>query len=193
METTDMQAIREALKLCKEILYAQADRGHYPLEALQVNGGNGLGFIADALAILDKIDKSGEGEVVDIEDAARKWYLDRYHVDVDECGYGHSAKRAVGDLVEFATLYRHHQQPTPPDPDAHLSDEDYLKAKQDRFAKGGLANVNPDKYMEEVKAILTKVDEVIECYFDTYGHMGGDAHDLQEEFRDIVLKHGLTL
>lgn len=46
---------------------------------------------------------------------------------------------------------------------------------------------------EEVKAILTKVDEVIECYFDTYGHMGGDAHDLQEEFRDIVLKHGLTL
>lgn len=46
---------------------------------------------------------------------------------------------------------------------------------------------------EEVKAILTKVDEVIECYFDTYGHMGGDAHDLQEEFRDIVLKHGLTI
>lgn len=37
------------------------------------------------------------------------------------------------------------------DPDAHLSDEDYLKAKQDRFAKGGLANVDPDKYMEEVR------------------------------------------
>lgn len=59
--------------------------------------------------IKPELDKEAE-PVAGLEEAARQWYLDRYGVDVDECGYGHSARRNVGDLVEFASLHTHPPQ-----------------------------------------------------------------------------------
>ena len=60
---------------------------------------------APVAAPTDMLKPAGKVLSKDIEEAAREWYRERYHVDVDECGYGHSARRAVGDLVEFAMLH----------------------------------------------------------------------------------------
>ena len=48
----NIELIRKALEDARKMLFAAADRGHYPPEALQENGGNGLSFISAALAEL---------------------------------------------------------------------------------------------------------------------------------------------
>lgn len=55
MKTPIEQAI-EALKKAGKMLYDAADRGNYPPEALQVNGGEGLGFIDAALSVLQSME-----------------------------------------------------------------------------------------------------------------------------------------
>lgn len=82
-----------------------------------------------------------------IREAANKI---RECVDFSWHNIGNSAKLEEARKL-LDTILAELDKPGEGDPDAHLSDEAYLKAKQDRFAKGGLANIDPDKYMEEVR------------------------------------------
>lgn len=109
----------------------------------------------EALAELDKAQQPAE-PVAGLEEAARQWYLDRYHVDVDQCGHGHSARRNVGDLVEFAALHTHPPKPEQPGKVLTVEEvmEEVLGWAERSFVIGGIATHKVDDLRARLTAAI---------------------------------------